>query len=79
MVFFEKLDPLAFLIAFAIGIFMCYITFPTPKIIIRHPTPDNADNIIYTDKQNNCYKYNAKEVKCPKDKNKIKEHPLVIK
>ena len=39
----------------------------------------NKFSDIYTDKQNNCYKYNAKEVKCPKDKNKIKEHPLVIK
>ena len=37
MVFFEKLDPLAFLLAFAVGIFMCYITFPKPKIPIIFP------------------------------------------
>ena len=79
MVFFEKLDPLAFLLAFAVGIFMCYITFPKPKIIIRHPTPNNVNDIIYNDDRNSCYKYEAKIVKCPKDKSKIKKHPLSIK
>jgi len=79
MVFFEKLNPLAFLLAFSVGIFMCYITFPKPKVIIRHPTPDNTNDIIYTDEKNNCYKYKVSEVKCPSKKSKIKEHPLTIK
>ena len=57
MGFFSKLNPQLFLIAFAVGIFYCYITFPEPKIIIQHPTPTNADKVVYQDENENCYKY----------------------
>ena len=79
MKFFSKIDPFIFLIAFAVGMFMCYITFPKPRIIIRHPTPENADNIVYNDEASNCYKYDAEEIKCPSDRGQISNHPLVIK
>ena len=75
---FNKLDPFIFIISFAIGIFFCYITYPTPKIIVKHPTPQNAGNIIYHDDSDNCFKYIAQEVKCPDDANTIMEHPLTI-
>jgi hypothetical protein len=76
--FFSKLNPLAFLIAFSIGIFMCYITKPEPTIIFKHPTPENAGTIIYHDNDNNCYKYVAEEVKCPSNNNEITQTPLNI-
>ena len=79
MGFFSKLNPQLFLIAFAVGIFYCYITFPEPKIIIQHPTPTNADKVVYQDENENCYKYDAIEVDCPVDKKLILAHPLRIK
>lgn len=77
--FFNKLNPFVFIVSFAVGIFMCYITYPAPQIIIKHPTPDNAGKVIYTDEEENCFKYKAEEVKCPADTNKIMKHPLSIK
>jgi hypothetical protein len=77
--FFSKLNPFVFIVSFAIGIFMCYVTFPTPRIIIKHPTPENAGKIVYIDENENCFKYIAEEVQCPDDPNQVMKHPLSIK
>ena len=69
------IDPWYFLIALCIGMFMAYITTPTPDIIIKYPTPENAGKIVYRDSADVCYKYNATEVACPKDKSLIKQLP----
>ena len=69
----EFIDPLYFLVAFFIGIFYTYLTTPTPEIIIRYPTPENAGKIIYRDRADVCYKYKAKEVSCPANKSEIKK------
>ena len=74
--FFDKLNPLAFMLSFGFGLLICYISMPEPTIIIKHPTIQNAGNIIYQGYENdditldknttssNCFKYIAKEVKC---------------
>jgi hypothetical protein len=60
-----KLNIFAFIIAFAIGIFYVYISTPKPKVIIKYPTPYNANNIVYRHKHSdNCYKYQVEEIKC---------------
>ena len=33
-----------------------------------YPTPQNAGKVVYRDNAENCYKYEAKQVKCPKNK-----------
>ncbi len=66
------------IIGFAIGIFYVYISIPKPKIIIKHPTPDNAGKVVYHDKEQNCYKYMAEEIKCPTDPNLAVNHPIVL-
>ena len=60
----NKLEPSVFLISLGIGLLFCYLTLPRPEIIFKHPTPENAGNIIYNEKDT-CYKYDAKEVICP--------------
>ena len=77
MKYLNKIIPLYFFIGFGIGIFYVYLTQPTPKIIIKHPTPDNIGKIVYMDKQANCYKYLAEELKCPLDGSAV-SHPIVI-
>ena len=61
------INPLVFFIALCVGFFIVYITAPKPEVIIKYPTPENAGRIIYKNKAEDCYKYKADKVKCPKD------------
>lgn len=61
----------AFLISFAIGIFVVYITMsPTRKIIV-YPTPDNIDRVMYKDKSDACFTYSQEKVSCAANKDKL--------
>ena len=53
-----------FITSLAIGLFVVYITIPSPKIIYVYPTPDNVDKIIYKDKADNCFSFKPLEVSC---------------
>jgi hypothetical protein len=70
--FTDYIDPVAFFIALAIGLFITYIYSPPKKIIIKWPTPENSGKIIYKDNADLCYKYQADEIPCPDDKSLIK-------
>jgi len=72
----EYILPLPFFISLFIGFMMCYILTPPPKIVFKHPTPENVNKLIYKDDSDNCYKYKVDLVKCPKDKSKIKDIPI---
>lgn len=74
--FTDYINPLAFFIALAIGLFLTYIYSPPKKIIIKWPTPENAGKIIYKDHSDSCYKYEANEIDCPDDKTKIKNQSI---
>jgi hypothetical protein len=78
MKYFNKIHFMSFLIAFSIGMFFVYILQPDKKIIIKHPTPENAGKIIYHDKTNNCYKFVATKIDCPSDKSLIMDHPIAL-
>lgn len=69
-----KFNFFAFIIAFAIGMFYVYIATPKPKIVIKYPTPYNANRIIYKNENDVCYKYKVEEVKCT---NKAIEQPII--
>lgn len=75
---FDKIKPLPFMIAFAIGIFICYLTNPIPELIVKFPSPESAGNVVYRDKMNNCFVYKANSVTCPLDKSKIKAQPVTL-
>lgn len=70
------IEPLPFFASLFFGLMMCYILTPPPKIIFKHPTPENVDDIIYKDESENCYKYEVDEVKCPANNVGVKEHPI---
>ena len=74
--FTDYINPLAFFIALAIGLFLTYIYSSPKKIVIKWPTPENAGKVIYKDSADSCYKYKANEVTCPDDKSKIKNNEI---
>jgi hypothetical protein len=74
----KYINTTVFVTAFAIGVIIVYFTNPEPTIVYRFPNPKNAGKLTYQDKNKNCYKYEASEVKCPSDPNLILEHPLII-
>ena len=63
--------------AFAVGMFIVYISTPPPQVILKFPSPYNAGKVIYSDKADNCYKYSAQDVACPLDTNLIKPQPIL--
>lgn len=69
-----RFNFIAFFVAFAIGIFYVYISTPKPKIIIKYPTPYNANKIVYRNDNDICYKYQVEEVKCS---DKTIEQPII--
>ena len=77
MSLFERINLFYFLLAFAVGLFFCYVTSPKPELVLKFPSPYNAGKITYHDKANNCYKYKADKVECPADKKAIKDQPLL--
>jgi len=70
---FSKLNATAFITSLCVGLLYGYITFPEPRIIYKHPTPENAGHVIYQDNAENCFKYHATEVSCD---GSVVEHPV---
>ena len=73
---FDKIHPLYFLLAFAVGLLVCYLYNPSPTMIVKFPSPYNAGQVVYRDDSNTCYKYTADKVACPIDKLMIKPQPI---
>jgi hypothetical protein len=73
---FEKLNFLYFILAFSIGLFVCYLTNPKPEIVVKFPSPQNSGKIIYKDKSDTCYKFKSTQTACPTDTSLIKSQPI---
>lgn len=67
-----------FLIAFAIGMLYIYVSNPTPKVILKFPSPYNAGKVVYKDNADECFVYDAQKVKCPLNENIIRKQPIQI-
>jgi len=63
-----------FLISLAIGLLYVYVMGTPKKVIVVYPTPDSHD-AQYVDAADNCYMFDASEVKCSKHSN-IKNIPI---
>jgi hypothetical protein len=68
---FNKIHYPVFIISFAIGILLVYLNKPSPKIIIKYPTPETTDNLIYQDEADNCYQYESEKVPCDGNEKKF--------
>ena len=74
--FYKFISFKVFFISLAVGLFFVYLSSPTPTVIIVYPTPDNVGRVEYKDKADNCFKFEATEIKCPTDKSTIKTIPV---
>lgn len=72
----EYFDVFWFIIAFGIGMFLAYVSTPSPEIIYKYPTYENSDSTVYIDSASNCYKYKSNKTKCPEDEKKISIVPI---
>ena len=59
-----RINWYSFIIAFLLGVIYVYISSPPIRNIIKYTTPYNANKIVYRDHNQQCYKFNAEEVKC---------------
>ena len=75
MLIIDNIDPKWFFISLFIGLFLVYCTTPNPDIIVKYPTPENANDTIFEDDINNCYKFTTEEVNCKLSK-EINEIPI---
>ena len=68
-----KLPIISFytLVAFYIGLFIVYVSYQVPDVLIQYPTLENAGKIIYENNDKSCYKYKKLEVTCPLDNSTI--------
>lgn len=71
-----RLNFIAFFLAFGIGILFVYIKAPAPRIIVRYPTPYNAQKTVYKDSADTCFVFNANKTECPADPKKVKRQPI---
>lgn len=74
---FERINVFYFLLSFSIGLLYVYLVQPTPKVVLKFPTPYNAGKVTYKDLTNTCYTYKAERAACPVDKSKVKQQPIV--
>lgn len=56
-----------FIIAFALGLLIVYITAVPPSVVIKYPTPETSNDVVFKDDVDNCYKFKTTEAKCTKD------------
>jgi hypothetical protein len=71
--FTNYIDPNSFFISLAVGLLFFYVIAPQKRIVIKYPNPENAGKVVYKDTNENCFKFKAKEVTCPKNKSDIKD------
>ena len=76
MKFFNHLQLLPLLLGLFFGMFFVYVLKPTPTVIYKYPTMDNAGKVTYQDRNGVCFKYHADTVDCDKNENRIVTYPL---
>jgi hypothetical protein len=72
----DRIRPLYFFAAFAIGLLACYVMAPRPEVVVKFPTPYNAGTVVYRDKADSCYAYDATKSECPRDPSAIRTQPI---
>lgn len=57
-----QLVPVYFISAIFITMFILYIIYPDPEVIVKYPNLDQELSDVYVDDNNICYRYKRIEV-----------------
>ncbi len=76
MKFFNHVQLLPLLLGLFFGMFFVYVLKPTPVVVYKYPTIDNAGKVVYQDRNGVCFKYHADTVDCDKNEGRITTYPL---
>jgi len=57
-----KFAPVYFLGAMFITMFILYLIYPNPEVIIKRPLPEQEVSDVYVDDNDVCYRYYRREV-----------------
>tara|TARA_Y100000992_G_C21020052_1_gene375293 strand:+ start:388 stop:624 length:237 start_codon:yes stop_codon:yes gene_type:complete len=76
---FDYINFKYFIISLAVGLFFVYIVDVPKRVIYISPNIDNVNKIVYKDKSDSCFKYQATQVTCPSNKDKIEQHTDIQK
>lgn len=72
-----RLNWIAFVVAFGIGIIYITAIEPQRKVLVKYPSPyDPKDTIYKTKTGETCYRFVVTKVDCPSDKTKIRRQPI---
>jgi hypothetical protein len=66
-----------FLLGIVVGVISVYYVTPAMSTVIKYPTPQDADKLIYKDKNGVCYQYTTKEVNCDANEARLRSFPLL--
>ena len=77
MILFGHIRPLYFFAAFAVGLLFCYLTTPAPEVVVKFPSPFNANQVVYKDKSDGCFMIGAEHVPCPRDRSLVRPQPIM--
>jgi len=66
----------AFVIGLGMGIVGIYYMDPSMTTVVKYPSPDMVDKLVYKDRNGVCYKYGVKEVDCDANEARMKSFPL---
>ena len=78
MKYLNRLRPFYFFFAFILGIVYVFLVQPGMRYITKHPTPENAGQVVYQEKDGTCFIYKAVEIQCPQDKSLITNQPITV-
>jgi hypothetical protein len=66
----------ALVLGVVMGIIGIYYMDPSMTTVIKYPSPEMVDKLVYKDKNGVCYKYTTKEVDCDANESRMKSFPL---
>jgi hypothetical protein len=72
----KHIDFIPLVVGITVGIVAILCIKPEQSVVRKYPTPENANKLIYKDKNDVCYRYTVKKVDCDKNESKIKDFPL---
>jgi hypothetical protein len=62
-----KIIPIYLIVTIFITVFILYMFYPSPKIVLVEPRVKDQISKLYQDDNNVCYRYHREEIGCAKE------------